>query len=165
MKKIYEYFIILIISFLGIGFIPYISGILAILISSQVIFLPIANQEYFILGCAVILIIVYIPANIIFMGRLKGKEKNNVLPKVMGTILTLSSPVILYSNAWILTAIFVFIVFSHISTVFDKYLNRKTKNWSVLIKDLTAGIATVIVLHVLYAGWLISPYVLAFLGK
>lgn len=109
--------------------------------------------------------LIYIPANKIFVGRMKGKEKNNVMPKAIGELLTLSSPVIVYSIGWILTSIFVFIVFSHSSTAFDGYLKRRTKGWSVLIKDLTAGMVTVIVLHVLYAGWLISPYVLAFLGK
>ncbi|MCL5992317.1 MAG: hypothetical protein M1419_09495 [Bacteroidetes bacterium] len=165
MKKINEYLIILIISFLGIGFIPYVSGILTLILSSLIIFLPIANKEYFILCCAIILMLIYIPANKIFVGRMKGKEKNNVMPKAIGELLTLSSPVIVYSIGWILTSIFVFIVFSHSSTAFDGYLKRRTKGWSVLIKDLTAGMVTVIVLHVLYAGWLISPYVLAFLGK
>ena len=92
MKKINEYLIILIISFLGIGFIPYVSGILTLILSSLIIFLPIANKEYFILCCAIILMLIYIPANKIFVGRMKGKEKNNVMPKAIGELLTLSSP-------------------------------------------------------------------------
>ena len=165
MKKYYDLIIISIVTFFGIGFIPHISGVLTIILSSLIIILPLSNKDYFIFGITIILIIIYIPSNIVFMSRLKGNEKNNVLPKAIGTLLALSSPVIVYNIVWILTAIFVFIVFSYSSTAFDRYLKIRTKSWSVLIKDLISGIATVIVLQVLYAGWLISPYVLTFLGK
>lgn len=165
MKRIYDIFIILFITFFGIGFLPYISGILVIFLSSLICLLQLANEDFIIFYCFVFLTIIYIPANKVFMGRLRGNAKHNVLTKAIGMILTLSSPVIVYNIGWILTAIFVFIVFSHRNTGFDRYLKSRTKSWSVLIKDLTAGLATVIVLHVLYAGWLISPYVLAFLGK
>ncbi|MBI5324505.1 MAG: hypothetical protein HZB41_04415 [Ignavibacteriae bacterium] len=165
MKKIIEPGIIAILTFFGIGFIPYFSGLFSIVIASLIFQLLNTEHELIIIGLTIILIGLFIPSNIISIKKINLGRENKVTTKVIGLWITLSSPVIIFSIPWILVSIFVFTVFSYSSTGFDKYLERKMKNWSDLIKDLTAGVAAGIVLHILYSGWLISPYVLAYLWK
>ncbi|TAL69708.1 MAG: hypothetical protein EPN82_03570 [Bacteroidetes bacterium] len=164
MKKIIDFFAVIIISFFGIGFIPNVSGVLTTIISA-LIFLILNFPDYIIYSLIVISILIYIPANLSQINGIFENKNINVFPKFIGTFFTLSSPVIYYSIEWILVSIFVFTVLSSNRTVFDRYLKTKIKNWSILIKDLTAGVVAGIVLHVLYAGWLISPYVLGYLEK
>jgi hypothetical protein len=165
MYNIKDKITIIVLSCFGIGFIPYVSGILASVLASLIIFLPIPIKEEILLISIFIIIIIFIPLNHYFTIKMKGEQRINVLSKVIGTWLVLSSPVIVYSTSWIITSLLLFLVLSYSRTNLDNFLLHKTEIWNKLTKDLLAGAVAFIVLHAFYAGYLIYPFISAFLQK
>ncbi len=156
---------VLLLSCFGIGFIPYVSGILASFFATTIRFFPVQNiNEIIFLGIPA-LIILFLPLNYYFSNKMKGEQKIIVLPKVIGTWLALSSQVIAYTTPWILISLSLFLVLSLSRTKFDNFLIHKTKIWNKLTKDILSGAAALIVLHAVYAGYLIYPFISAYLEK
>ena len=165
LMKFKNIFTIIILSCFGIGFLPYVSGIVASVLASAIIFYPNRINEKIIYILILFCFLIYLPLNLYFSKNMKGEQRINILSKVPGTWLVLCSSVIIYSTTWIIISLLMFLVLSSFPSKFDIFLLHKAKIWNKLTKDLLAGVASYIVLHVIYAGYLIYPYVLAYLGK
>ena len=82
-----------------------------------------------------------------------------------GIITCCCDTLIHFDLIWVIFSIIIFSSLFLLKTRIDFWLGNKTAKWHLLLKSIAAALTTIIIIHIIYTGYLILPLIEMYLKR
>ena len=156
---------LLVLSFLGIGFITRFQGVLASLAGIVIVLLiPDEIKTWILVFLIVVFLLFFAFTDNTIVDKI-GKDKL-VFGRVLGIWLSALSPFILFTWEWALICLVIYYIYYDILKRSVIARQRcKNEKCEFLKQDIVTGILTLLTLQIIYSGAMLLPFVIMYLKK